>query len=309
MVYLVPFLVALALLTAALGLHVIRGSRRRLDERLEEVRTGIDTEHTVAPELWERRLPWYLRIFGIFSLFLPGQANSDTTRWELAQAGYRAFDAPPVFVGTRVLSTAFFGLATFMVTTALRRPQAELLMLTFVGIALGYTAPMIFLRWKQAKRREEIMLSLPDALDLLVICVEAGLGLNAALLNVGREIRLNSVALSDELRMVNSEMRAGVARLEALRNLAIRTGVDEVRSLVAVLVQSDRFGTSIAQALRTHALSLRTRRRQRAEEAARKTPVKMVFPLVFCIFPELLVVILAPGMLQLFRALLDMARG
>ena len=309
MVYLVPFLVGLALLTAALGLHVLRSSRRRLDDRLDDVRTGLDAEQIIPDELWERRLPWYLRVFGLFSVLLPGQAHNDTMRWELAQGGYRAFDAPPVFVGLRVLSTVGIGLASFMVTTALHRPQSELIMLTVVGIAIGYMGPMAFLRWKQAKRREEITMALPDALDLMVICVEAGLGLNAALLNVGREIRLNSVELSDELRMVNSEMRAGVARLEALRNLAIRTGVDEVRALVAVLVQSDRFGTSIAQALRTHAQSLRTRRRQRAEEAARKTPVKMVFPLVFCIFPELLVVILAPGMLQLFRALLDMARN
>ncbi len=309
MVYLVPFLVGLALLTAALGLHILRSGRRRLDERLDDVRTGAEADHIIPDEIWERRSPWYVRIFGIFSVLLPGQASNDTTRWELAQAGYRALDAPQVFVGLRVLSTVAIGLASFMVTSMLHRPQSELILLTVVGIAVGYMGPMAFLRWRQAKRREEITLSLPDALDLMVICVEAGLGLNAALLNVGREIRLNSVELSDELRMVNSEMRAGVARVEALRNLAIRTGVDEVRSLVAVLVQSDRFGTSIAQALRTHALSLRTRRRQRAEEAARKTPVKMVFPLVFCIFPELLVVILAPGMLQLFRALLDMARG
>ncbi len=309
MVYLIPILVGLALVTAALGLHAMRGGQRRIDDRLEDVRTGIEGEQIIQ-DSWEKRLPWYLRIFGVFSVLLPGQAGSDVMRWELAQGGYRAIDAPPVFVGLRVLSTAAAGVTAFMVTTALHRPQSELLMLVLVGLAIGYMGPIAYLRYKQAKRREEITLSLPDALDLMVICVEAGLGLNAALLNVGREIRLSSVELSDELRMVNSEMRAGVARLEALRNLAIRTGVDEVRALVAVLVQSDdRFGTSIAKALRTHALSLRTRRRQRAEEAARKTPVKMVFPLVFCIFPELLVVILAPGMLQLFRALLDMARG
>jgi tight adherence protein C len=309
MVYLIPVLIALALLTAAFGLQMIRGGHRHIDVRLKEVRTGAHDGHVLAEDVWDRRLPWYMRVFGVFSVLLPGQAQSDTTRWELAQAGYRALDAPAVFVGMRVLSTAGIGVASFLVTSALRRPQAELIMLTVVGIALGYMGPVMFLRWKQAQRRDEITRSLPDALDLMVICVEAGLGLNAAILNVGREIRLNSVELSEELRMVNSEMRAGMARLEALRNLAVRTGVDEVRALVAVLVQSDRFGTSIAQALRTHAASLRTRRRQRAEEAARKTPVKMVFPLVFCIFPELLVVILAPGMLQLFRALMDMARG
>jgi tight adherence protein C len=167
---------------------------------------------------------------------------------------------------------------------------------------------MMIVRSRQTKRQQEITLALPDALDLLVICVEAGQGLNAALLKVGRETALQSGALSDELKTVNNEMRAGVTRIQALRNFSLRTGVDEVRALVAVMIQSDRFGTSIAQALRTHAESLRIRRRQRAEETARKAPVKLVFPLVFCIFPELLVVILAPGMLALFRALSDMAK-
>jgi tight adherence protein C len=140
----------------------------------------------------------------------------------------------------------------------------------------------------------------------MVICVEAGQGLNAALLSVSRESTLHSRAMSEELRLVNLEMSTGVQRTQALRNLARRTGNEDVRGLVAVLVQSDRFGTSIARALRIHAASLRTRRRQRAEEAARKTPVKMLFPLVFCIFPALLVVMLAPGMLQLIDALKGM---
>jgi tight adherence protein C len=159
---------------------------------------------------------------------------------------------------------------------------------------------------KQKQRRQEITLALPDALDLMVICVEAGQGLNAALLNVSRESSLHSHSMAEELRIVNLEMSTGIPRVQALRNLALRSGIDDVRSLVAVLVQSDKFGTSVAQALRTHARSLRIRRRQRAEEAARKTPVKMLFPLVFCIFPALLVVMLAPGMLQLIEALQGM---
>lgn len=179
-------------------------------------------------------------------------------------------------------------------------------MLTLVGALVGFFIPMMVVRARQAKRQQEITLALPDALDLLVICVEAGQGLNAALLRVGRESELQARVLADELRTINNEMRAGVSRVQALRNFAMRTGVDEVRALVAVMIQSDRFGTSVAQSLRTHAESLRTRRRQRAEEIARKAPVKLVFPLVFCIFPELLVVILAPGMLSLFRVLSNM---
>ncbi|HZM17592.1 MAG TPA: type II secretion system F family protein [Candidatus Krumholzibacteria bacterium] len=309
MLIIVSALVALALLTGVGGIVLMRGNKRQLSHRLSEVRTTSDRRKIIPDEILQQRAPFLGRLIGVFGWLLPMQVTSETLRWELAQAGYRSLDAPGIYVGFRVLCTAAVGIASFMVTTSLGRPQSEILMLTFLGIVIGFMAPMMFLRWKQGQRRQEITLALPDALDLMVICVEAGLGLNAAILNVGKEVRLNSVALSEELRMVNSEMRAGISRLEALRNLAIRTGVDEVRALVAVLIQSDRFGTSIGQALRTHALSLRTRRRQRAEEAARKTPVKMVFPLVFCIFPELLVVILAPGMLQLFRALLDMAKG
>jgi tight adherence protein C len=306
MLYGLAILIALALFTAAFAIISIRRTNTRLTKRLEDIRQGTETTEAV-PDLVAEQLPILGHIIGVFGFVLPGQIQSEVVRWDLAQAGYRALGAPKVFAGARVLSTLAFAAATFVVTNLLHRPQSELVTLTAVATAIGYMAPVAFLRWKQARRREEITLGLPDALDLMVICVEAGLGLNAAILNVGKEIRLNSRALSDELRMVNYEMRAGMSRVQALRNLAVRTGVDEVRAFVAVLVQSDRFGTSIAQALRTHALSLRTRRRQRAEEAARKTPVKMVFPLVFCVFPELLVVILAPGMLQLFRALLDLA--
>ena len=308
MLILVAALIALALLTGLTGIIMLRGGKSRLSQRLEGV-THASDRAILHDDLLTPRAPILGRLLGVFGWILPMQVTSETLRWELAQAGYRSLDAPGIYTGMRVLCTAGFGIASFMATTALGRPQSELLLLTILGVVIGYMAPTMFLRWKQAKRREEITLALPDALDLMVICVEAGLGLNAAILNVGREVSLNSRGLSEELRMVNHEMRAGIARQEALRNLAFRTGVDEVRALVAVLIQSDRFGTSIAQALRTHALSLRTRRRQRAEEAARKTPVKMVFPLVFCIFPELLVVILAPGMLQLFRALLDMSKG
>jgi tight adherence protein C len=143
----------------------------------------------------------------------------------------------------------------------------------------------------------------------MVVCVEAGQGLNAAILTVGKEMEIHASSLSQEFRVINQEIRAGLTRSQALRNFADRSGVDEARSLVAVLIQSDKLGTSIAQALRVHAQGMRTRRRQRAEEAARKTAVKLLFPLIFCIFPELMVVILAPAMIQILRALADSARG
>jgi tight adherence protein C len=152
-------------------------------------------------------------------------------------------------------------------------------------------------------RQKEMQKALPDALDMLVVSVEAGLGLNQALVRVSEEIYRISPVLSEQLALVNLEIRAGTSREEALRNLAERTGLQDISSLVGMLIQTDRFGTSVAQALRVHSETMRTKRRQRAEEAAAKTTIKMVFPLVFCIFPALFVVILGPALIQIYKAL------
>jgi tight adherence protein C len=156
---------------------------------------------------------------------------------------------------------------------------------------------------RKRRRQDEIRVTLPDALDLLVVCVEAGLGLSAAIQRVSSEIRLASEALADELALVHQQMQAGIARADALRNLAQRTGVGEVYSLVAMLIQTDRLGTSVAQALRAHAESMRVRRKQRAEQMARKASVKLAFPLVFLVLPALLIIILGPAAIQLMKAL------
>lgn len=308
MLYLIPILTALTLFVAVAGVYYLHARSRRFTDRLQRV---VDTEDPPPPgfELMDEPLPIWLRLISFFAWLLPGQIFSETLQWELARAGYRHTDARKVFVGARVLSTVLLGLSGVLATWHFRLAMQEALVVSATCAGAGYILPVVVLRMREARRQEEITLSLPDALDLLVICVEAGQGLNAALLKVGRESELHAKALSEELRSLNNEMRAGVTRAQALRNFAMRTGVDDVRALTAVMIQSDRFGTSIAQALRTHAESLRIRRRQRAEERARKTPVKLVFPLVFCIFPELLVVILAPGMLELFRALAKMADG
>jgi tight adherence protein C len=304
-VVIVSILAAAAVIAAAAAIYYLQVRRGDVSERLKKVIVGEDgLERVIDP--METALPIHLRLLSFLGWLLPGHISSETLYWELAQAGYRHLEARKVFAGTRVLSTVVFGLGAMLGAWKLHRTPQEMLILSLLGVLVGFFVPMMVVRAKQSKRQQEITLALPDALDLLVICVEAGQGLNAALLRVGRESELQAKELADELRAINNEMRAGVSRIQALRNFAMRTGVDEVRALVAVMVQSDRFGTSVAQALRTHAESLRTRRRQRAEEIARKAPVKLVFPLVFCIFPELLVVILAPGMLALFRALSQM---
>jgi tight adherence protein C len=166
---------------------------------------------------------------------------------------------------------------------------------------LAYFAPTLWLGRAVEARRREIRNGLADAIDLLIVCVESGSGIDQALNRVAEELALPYPALARELELMCTEMRAGQTRLEAFRNFAERTKVDDVRQLVAMLVQTDRFGTSIGQALRTHAETSRTKRRQRAEEKAAKLGVKLLFPLVFCLFPAFYLVVLGPSMLRIFR--------
>jgi tight adherence protein C len=176
----------------------------------------------------------------------------------------------------------------------------------FAGLAaiLGYLTPGLWLQQKTVARRKAIQNGLPDALDLFIVCMEAGSGLDQAIMKASDELEISHPELTQELRFVTTEIRAGKPRLEAFKNLAQRTGVDDVRSLVALLVQTDRFGTSVAQALRTHATQARTKRRQMAEERARKIGVKLVFPLVLCLFPGVYIVCIGPAVVAIYRALL-----
>jgi len=176
-------------------------------------------------------------------------------------------------------------------------------------LAFGFFIPRFILKRKIKERQRRIRLALPDALDLTVICVEAGLPLDQAILRVGEDLRHAHPDLSAEFHIFNLETRAGKPRVEALRNLAARTGVEDVRALVTTLVQTDRFGTSVAQALRVHSDSLRTERRQRAEEQAAKTTVKMIIPLVLFVMPSLIFVTVGPAVIQLLRLLAPISGG
>jgi len=222
----------------------------------------------------------------------------------LITAGYRNNEALVVFFGIR-LACALFGFAVMM-SSVLTRPS---LPFALAVSGLGYLLPSMALGRLAKKRQHRIRLGLADALDLLVVSVEAGLGLDQAIQRVGEELTVAHPDLASELRMINLELRAGKARVDALRNLASRTGVDDIESLVAMLVQTDKFGTSVAQALRVHSETVRTKRRQRAEEAAAKTGVKMVFPLVFCIFPAIFVVTIGPAAIKFVQVLVPMANG
>jgi tight adherence protein C len=222
---------------------------------------------------------------------------------KLLAAGYRRHEAIWIFFGLRI-GVAF---ACFTVTTMplFFRPN---LAASLGAAGLGFLLPNMVLGRQAKKRQHRIRLALPDALDLLVVSVEAGLGLDQAILRVGEELTFAHPDLSEELRLINLELRAGSARSNALHNLAHRTGVDDVSSLVAMLVQTDKFGTSVAQSLRVHSETLRTKRRQRAEEAAAKTGVKMVFPLVFCIFPAIWVVTIGPAAIKFVKVLFPLAQ-
>jgi tight adherence protein C len=227
---------------------------------------------------------------------------------DLIRAGFRSENALPVFYGVRIVSTLMM-LALCVMLEARMPPNAVMKVgLMATGIGAGWVLPRFFLEKKVAKRQEILRLSLPDALDLLVVSVEAGLGLDQAIQHVARELHGSHPQLSEEMSLVTLEMRAGKRRSEALRNFAERTGEAEFRKLVAILVQNDRFGTSMGESLRTHSDFLRTRRRQEAEERAGKVGVKLVFPIFFFILPSMLVVAAGPGLLQIFKYLFPMMK-
>ncbi|MGH9682723.1 MAG: type II secretion system F family protein [Candidatus Acidiferrales bacterium] len=233
---------------------------------------------------------------------VPAAAATATSKSQLMmiRAGYRSADAAMAIRGFRLLLPVMF--VVIALTTGAYRYNPFLVL----GVALvaGYFLPEMWLMWRIQKRQHRLRQALPDGLDLLVICVEVGLGLDQALLRVAQELQVVHPELSEELQLVNREMRVGKTRIEALRELARRTGLEDIKSLVAMLIQTERFGTSIAQSLRVHSDDLRTRRRQRAEEMSAKTTVKMVPPLVLFIFPALMVVILGPAVIGVVRQLL-----
>ena len=214
----------------------------------------------------------------------------------LASAGYHGpwpatiFAVAEIVVPVVVFATIihFFGTGTPLI-------------FAIIFALIGYQVPTLWLGRAITRRRLEIQNGLPDAIDLMIVCIEAGSGIDQALNRVADELAIAYPALARELEMICSETRAGKPRLEAFRNFAERTKVEDVRSLVAMLIQTDRFGTSLGQALRTHAETSRTKRRQRAEEKAAKLGVKLLFPLVFCLFPAFYVVVVGPSMLQIFR--------
>jgi tight adherence protein C len=259
---------------------------------------------------WLQRVAALTRPIGQLSMPEEGFEKS-SLKLRFVHAGIRNPNAVPAFFGIKTLLTIGLPLAGFSLLTLTGSPLKDngLLLAMLALAALGYYGPNMVLSHMVMVRQREIFEAFPDALDLMTVCVEAGLGTEAAMLRVADDLQLKSPVLADELHLVNLELRAGADRERALRNLAIRTGVEEVDGFVAMISQAERFGTSIAASLRVHADMLRTRRRQRAEEAAAKIALKLLFPLIFCIFPSLMVVLMGPAMIQIYRVLLPTMAG
>jgi tight adherence protein C len=287
-----------SLIFAAMALKVSAGNAVTIEQRLGDL-TGTPVK-TRREEVSYERVAGSLKRLGNVMPRSPSEMGR--LQQKLVSAGFRGHEAVAVFFGIR-LGVALIVFALFS-TPILIRPN---LLFAVAACGLGYLLPTMVLGRLAKRRQHRIRLALADALDLLVVSVEAGLGLDQAIQRVGEEIAFAYRDLSDELRLVNLELRAGKGRTEALRALSDRTGVEDLASLVAMLVQTDRFGTSVAQSLRVHAETMRTKRRQRAEEAAAKTGVKMVFPLVFCIFPAIWVVTIGPAAIKFAQVIVPMA--
>ncbi len=245
-------------------------------------------------------------------LSLPDEGwEKSALRARFMNAGFRQASAPALYFAAKTALAIILPLiAFFVLSTSNAKYGTNTLLFWLLGAAsVGYYLPNILLQNLVSKRQREVFESFPDALDLMTVCVEAGLAMDAALARVATEIGLKSAVLSEELQLVTLELRAGSSKEKALRNLALRTGVDDVDALVAMLIQSERFGTSIADSLRVQSDQLRTKRRQRAEEQAAKIALKLLFPLIFFIFPSLLVVLMGPAFIQIYRVLLPTMSG
>jgi tight adherence protein C len=298
LIVLLAFMFGSLLVTAA-ALALAPDAVGAMERRLGEV-TGTMLKRPAEDAGYDKKIVNALKRLG--EVAPRSMSEKGKLQRRLIAAGYRSHEALIVFFGLR-LGVALGAFALFTLPIIVK-PN---FFIAIVACLLGYVMPSMLLARLAKRRQHRMRLGLADVLDLLVVSVEAGLGLDQALQRVGQELAFAHPDLCDELRLINLELRAGKARAEALHNLAERTGVDDIASLVAMLVQTDKFGTSVAQSLRVHSETVRTKRRQRAEEAAAKTGVKMVFPLVFCIFPSIWVVTIGPAAIKFIQIIGPMA--
>jgi tight adherence protein C len=307
----IGFLVLVFLATFGVAIWMLgRTAGNPTSQRMKRILGDSEREASRAQEKWVDRVADATKSFAKLSVPDAGYETSALRR-RFLNAGVRGASAPMAYFGMKTVLALGFPILAYAVLTATRTSMQGygLLGVLLLASAGGYYLPNYMLMKAILRRQREILDNFPDALDLMTVCMEAGLGPEAALNKVAEEVVHKSPTLSEELRLVNLELRAGASRERALRNLALRTGVDEVEGFVAMINQADRFGTSIAQSLRVHSDTVRTRRRQRAEETAAKIPLKLLFPLIFCIFPALMLVIMGPAVIQMIRVVLPTMSG
>ena len=299
-----------AILLFLLGVYfVIRARRERQDflKRIERtgegenfIENGLQTQQSLRGPIFR----FMEKIGGI--LKPKKEYEISNLRQLFLKAGLRNENAPTVFFGVKALLAILFVTLAFLIKLSVPKPLTPLnfTILLTVAALLGLYLPNLWLKLRTIGRLEKIQQGLPDALDLMVVCVEAGTGLDAAVARVGEEMKIGNKTLSEEFRLLSLELRAGKTRRDALKNLALRTGLEDVSNLVTLLIQTEKFGTSIAQALRVHADFMRTKRFQKAEEIAAKMPLKLIPFLVLFIFPTFLLVVAGPALLIIFRVFL-----
>lgn len=305
----VQILVLAAVFVLIFGAAVLAMLALTRDPVKHRLSTLEERDTTVVPPAsnWLQRLSQLAEPLAKLSVPTEGWENSPV-RMRFINAGWRAPSTPGLFHAGKTALTIGLPLATWLVLGDDPQRSGSMTILSLaVAAACGYYAPDLVLKRRIARRQREIFETFPDALDLMTVCVEAGLAMDAALARVGAEIGLKSAVLAEELQLVTLELRAGSAKDKTLRNLALRTGVEDVDALAKMLIQADRFGTSIGVALRIQSEQLRTRRRQLVEEQAAKIATKLLFPLIFFIFPSLLVVLLGPSMIQIMKAMSPMS--
>src|SRR5436305_2063353 len=303
---LIVFMGIVAAIWAVLSMISNRNSKA-LDRlaRLSRPQSLVDMEDPAKSRSNERFAGILDGVKALSSPLMPQtELEQSALKTKLANAGFRSDAAPMIYSGVRLVC---LGLC-FAMALAIFVPGRQLGLKTLQWIVIftgvGFYLPSMVLWWIKRKRQEEIFLSLPDALDLLVVCVESGLGLDAAMRKVCDEMKDHAKVISEEISLANFQLQMGRPRREVLHDLGVRTGVDDVRSLAAILIQADRFGSSIAQALRVQSDSMRTRRKQLAEEKAAKTAVQLIFPLVLFIFPGIFVVLVGPAAISIMETMM-----
>jgi tight adherence protein C len=297
----VTIFATIALLTY--GLLSYCGTRRTVKERIKgpaTITTSLFQKERQENSLKKQFLEW-VSSFGKWGV--KDREEASKVRSVLIQAGFRHAKGPAFYFGLRVLGAFFLPLAFLMATLMQGKigPQVTLIV-AFILSGAGFYLPQYLLRVITRRRQDRIDKALPDVLDLLIVCMEAGLALTATINRVADEIRGISKDFYNELQLTNAELRTGIPREAALKNLGERTGVQNVKSLVALMIQSEKLGASISQSLRTHASFLRVQRGLKAEEMAAKLPVKILFPMIFFIFPAIFIVVLGPAAIQISKS-------